>query len=135
MNVLVVDDDPIVIASCRKVLQPEGIATHCVTSVPEALKALNEREYDLLLVDVKMPEYDGFHLMRLARKGLPLLPMVVMSGFPTQETMSMSAEAGASIFLPKPFTPEELLEAVRRATGSSLAKGGINVAEEGPGHR
>jgi DNA-binding NtrC family response regulator len=62
--------------------------------------------------------------LRLARKNLPLLPMVVMSGFTTQETMVISAEAGASIFLPKPITPEELREAVRRATGSSLAKGG-----------
>ncbi len=122
MNVLVVDDDPVVAASCRKVLEPEGIRVRCAMSAGEALVAVREGAFDLMLVDVKMPEKDGFIFLREARASVPLAPVVVMSGFSTQETVAMSAEAGACLFLPKPFTPDELMHAVRRATGAS--KGG-----------
>jgi DNA-binding NtrC family response regulator len=115
MNILVVDDDPIVLASCRRVLEPEGYAVFSAASVAEAVLVLKERECQLLLLDVKMPEYDGFHLLRHVRERWPRLPVVVMSGFPTSETVSASAEGGAISFIPKPFTPDELLQAVRRA--------------------
>ena len=69
MTVLVVDDDPIVIASCRKVLLAEGLAVQATMSVPEAVQWLRQEHHDLLLVDLKMPEYDGLHLMRIAREG------------------------------------------------------------------
>jgi DNA-binding NtrC family response regulator len=115
MNILVVDDDPIVLASCRRVLEPEGYAVSAASSAAEAISALKERECQLLLLDVKMPEHDGFYLLGHVRKSWPRLPVVVMSGFPTSETMSASAEGGAISFIPKPFTPDELLQTVRRA--------------------
>ena len=123
MNVLVVDDDPIVLASCRRVLEPEGFAVFTASSVPDAGAALKEREYGLLLVDIKMPEYDGYHLLRFVRKERPGLPVIVMSGFPTGEIVSASLAGGACSFVPKPFTPEELLQAVRRAIRPSPAQG------------
>ena len=123
MNILVVDDDPIVLASCRRVLEPEGYAGFSAASVAEAVSALKERECQLLLLDVKMPEYDGFHLLGHVRERWPRLPVVVMSGFPTGEIVSASLAGGACSFVPKPFTPEELLQAVRRAIRPSPAQG------------
>jgi len=117
VNVLVVDDDPIVIASCAKVLVFDGLGVRTARSVPDAIQELGRERYDLLLVDLKMPEYDGLHLMRIAREDHPDLPILVMSGFPTPETVARCAEAGASGFVPKPFTPRELLDAVQRAAG------------------
>jgi len=117
VNVLVVDDDPIVIASCAKVLVFDGLGVRTARSVPDAIQELGRERYDLLLVDLKMPEYDGLHLMRIAREDHPDLPILVMSGFPTPETVARCTEAGASGFVPKPFTPRELLDAVQRAAG------------------
>jgi DNA-binding response OmpR family regulator len=117
MNVLVVDDDPIVLASCLRVLRAEGFAVFTASSVVEALPAASQREYDLFLVDVKMPERDGIQLMSdLRRKGVKA-PVIVMSGYPTPETIAAGREGGAIAFLPKPFTPAELLQAVRGALG------------------
>ena len=124
MNILVVDDDPIVLASCKRVLETEGYAVFTASSVPEAVTALAEREYVLLLADIKMPEYDGYHLLGSVKKEHPSLPVIVMSGFPTGEIVSASLAGGALSFVPKPFTPEELLEAVRAAIRTSPGRGG-----------
>ncbi len=119
MTVLVVDDDPIILESCRRVLEADGITVSLTASAAEGLEALEGHTYDLLLADVKMPEVDGLQLMALARKRHPRVPVLLMSGYPTSETVAATMEGGADGFLPKPFTPEELVSAVRRAASLS----------------
>lgn len=113
MRVLVVDDEPIVLKSCRMVLEAEGWEVTSAGSVPEALSILESLTPDLLLIDVKMPVYDGMYLMRRVKERKPGIPIIVMSGYPTQETISRAEDLGAAIFLPKPFTPDELAETLR----------------------
>ncbi len=115
MNILVVDDDPVVRASCRKILELEGHRVRLATSAPEALAELGREPCHLLLVDVIMPELDGLYLIGLARRDFPALPILAMSGYPTPETISSGREMGATHFIAKPFTPEELSAAVGRA--------------------
>lgn len=116
MRVLVVDDEPIVLKSCRMVLEAEGWEVTSAGSVPEALSILESLTPDLLLIDVKMPVYDGMYLMRRVKERKPGIPIIVMSGYPTQETISRAEDLGAAIFLPKPFTPDELAETLRSVT-------------------
>lgn len=116
MRVLVVDDEPIVLKSCRMVLEAEGWEVTSAGSVPEALSILESLTPDLLLIDVKMPVYDGMYLMRKVKERKPGIPIIVMSGYPTQETISRAEDLGAAIFLPKPFTPDELAETLRSVT-------------------
>ncbi len=113
-NILVVDDEPIVLDCCRLILEADGYIVHLVQSVDEAIEALRSRSYVLLLVDVKMPVRDGMSLMREVKENWPEIPIVVMSGYPTRETIMAAAEIGAARFIPKPFTPDELLEVVRQ---------------------
>jgi DNA-binding response OmpR family regulator len=113
MKVLIVDDDPIVLASCRRILEAEGFAVAAAASVAEALAAMNEREFDLLVVDVKMPERDGLQLVARVKESPVPVPVIVMSGYPTSETVLASLEGGAFAFIPKPFTPDEFLASVR----------------------
>ena len=115
MNILVVDDDPVVRASCRKILEGEGHQVRLCTSAPEALAELSRQGCDLLLVDVIMPEYDGLYLIGHVRRDSPGLPILVMSGYPTPETIASGQRMGATHFIAKPFTPEELIAAVRKA--------------------
>lgn len=117
MNILVVDDDPVVRASCRKILEREGHRVRLCTSAPAALEELSREACHLLLVDVIMPEFDGLYLIGHARRDFPGLPILVMSGYPTPETIASGQRMGATHFIAKPFTPEELSAAVARALG------------------
>ena len=114
-SILVVDDDPVVLSSCRRILEAEGYTASLTSGVEEALRTLEEKNFDLLLVDVIMPEYDGMYLIGNVRERRPGLPILVMSGYPTPETISSGLQMGATHFIAKPFTPEELIGAVTKA--------------------
>ena len=81
MSVLVVDDDRVVLDSCRRILKAEGYEVVVTSSAKEAVARLREREFELLLVDVIMPEYDGIYLIGTVRQERPNLPILVMSGY------------------------------------------------------
>jgi DNA-binding NtrC family response regulator len=121
-KILVVDDDPMVLDSCDLVLRSEGYEVVLTSSVKQALEVLEEKNFDLLLVDVIMPEYDGMYLIGNVRENLPNLPILVMSGYPTPETISSGMRMGATHFIAKPFTPDELITAVHKALSSGTEK-------------
>ncbi len=114
MKILVVDDDAIVIKSCRRILEAEGFEATSVPSADEALEKIKYYEFDLLLMDVKMPKHDGIFLMREIKKNWPDIPIIVMSGYPTPETIADVLKLGATQFIPKPFRPDELVKSVRQ---------------------
>ncbi len=115
MKALIIDDNAIVLEGCRRILEAENIEAATSSSVTEALQMLENGEYDLLLTDIIMPDKDGFYLIGEVRKRWPDLPIVVMSGYPTPEFIERIQQAGAVRFVPKPFTPKELLAEVRLA--------------------
>ena len=108
------DDEGIVLESCRKVLEAEEIDVISVESVDEALLAIERERFGLLLIDLKMPEHDGIYLMKELKTRNIDSPVIVMSGYSTLETMEEAGAMGACRFLPKPFTPDELLETVHQ---------------------
>jgi DNA-binding NtrC family response regulator len=65
-------------------------------------------------MDVKMPKHDGIFLMREIKKNWPDIPIMVMSGYPTPETIADVLKLGATQFIPKPFRPDELVKSVRQ---------------------
>jgi DNA-binding NtrC family response regulator len=113
MKILVVDDDAIVIKSCKRILEAEGFEVLTVPSADEALEIIRKYDFGLLLVDVKMPKHDGMFLMREIKKDLPDTPIIVMSGYPTPETIADVLKLGATQFIPKPFRPDELVKLIR----------------------
>lgn len=118
MNILVADDDSVVLQSCKRVLEAEGHRVYLAVDAQKALGIMNRESLDIALVDVVMPQYNGTYLVEECRKKWPRLPILLMSGYPTPETISGGIRAGATHFLAKPFTPDELLEAIREALGS-----------------
>lgn len=119
MNIIVVDDDEVVLAACNRILASEGHVVTLVSSVAEALGFLEPERFDLVLLDVIMPEYDGIQLMSVVRERRLDLPILVMSGYPTKETVERAIGAGAAHFVAKPFTPVELLDAIRTTVGKA----------------
>ena len=112
-KILIVDDDKIVLDSCRRVLETESFEISTVSNVDDALERLQREDFVLLIVDVKMPKRDGISLMQEMTEKWPEIPVIAMSGYPTPETIADGARRGAAQFIAKPFTPEELLVSVR----------------------
>lgn len=117
MKILLVDDDPIVVQSCLRILQSEGIETQVATTVERGVQLLSEElspPFELILTDVKMPGQDGFEMIRQARMIQPEIPILMMTGYLTTTTMEKGRRFGADNYIAKPFTPEELVEAVQK---------------------
>ena len=119
-KLLVVDDDQVVLNSCKVVLEAEGFQVNLVSSAREAITFLEDRYVDLMIMDVKMPEKDGLYILDVIREKWPLdrwpeLPVLVMSGYPTPDTINDLIKRGVREFISKPFTPDELIESVHKA--------------------
>ena len=113
-KIIVVDDDRTVLESCKRVLEAEGFKVVLASSAKKAIDILEAEYFDLMILDVKMPKHDGMYLLEKIKEKWPLdrwpeLPVVVMSGYPTNATISESLGRGAADFLSKPFTPDELI--------------------------
>ncbi len=120
MRVLVVDDDQIVLASCRRVLEAEGFSVVTATSVSQAIEEAVAQGFGLIIADIRMPERDGLQLMKKVSAWKRPTPVIAMSGYPTPESIQSSLTSGAFVFLPKPFTPEELIAALQVVVPSEL---------------
>ncbi len=115
MRVLIVDDDWIVLESCRRVLQAEGMAVQAAEDAEKAQSLLESGVgFDLILTDIKMPGRDGFELIRMARERFPASAILMMTGYLIPETIRRGEAQGADAVIAKPFTPEELVASVRR---------------------
>ena len=114
MKILVVDDDAIVAVSCRRILELAGHRVQTESDAEGALEALRKHTFDLLLIDVKMPKQDGVFLLLEIKKILPEMPIIVMSGYPTPDTIADVMKAGATHFIAKPFKPDELKNLIGR---------------------
>ena len=113
MKVLVVDDDPVVVLSCRRVLEAEGMEVHAATSVVAGEAMLAAERFELLLTDIKMPGRNGYAMMVQARKNHPDMPILIMTGYMTPETIEQGRRCGAENYIAKPFTPDELMKIIR----------------------
>jgi len=114
MKILVVDDEDIVLDSCQAVFELEGFEVMLVPSADKALKAMQYEDFSLLIVDVKMPKHDGMYLMEKIKERWPSIPIIVMSGYSTTETIQEAFKVGAASFIAKPFEPDELVKTVRQ---------------------
>jgi NADH:ubiquinone oxidoreductase subunit E/FixJ family two-component response regulator len=115
LRIMVVDDEPIVIKSCEAVLRSEGYNIEGFLSAKEAMLKMEEQPYDLVFTDLKMPEVDGLTLIRWIKKERPDTGIVVITGYPSQETIKEALELGIIDYVPKPFTPAALIDVAKRA--------------------
>ena len=107
-SVLVIDDEPVVCHSVRKILTPQSCAVEEVFDVDSALLKMKLNKYDLVLLDLKMPKRSGMEVLRSIRAQWPELPVIIVTGHGTIETAVEATKLGAFDFIPKPFTPNEL---------------------------
>ncbi len=115
VQILVVDDDPEVITLLRDFLTESGYYVAAYMSSKEAIDALKEQEFDLLLTDLIMPEMTGIDLLKTAIEIDPLLVGIVITGKGTIETAVEAMKLGAFDYLIKPFEWKMLRQVISRA--------------------
>lgn len=110
-RILVVDDEVAVNNNVRKILNKKGYQVDQATSKAEALEKVEAKDYQLVLLDLKMPGVKGLELLRAIRETRPRTKVIIITGYATIETAVDAARMGAVDYLPKPFTPEEIRNA------------------------
>jgi signal transduction histidine kinase/CheY-like chemotaxis protein len=112
-HILVVDDEPSVLATCVRTLERAGYTAEGVGDSDAALEQLTQEVFDLLLTDIRMPGRDGLELLGMAKELDPHLSVVMITGYGTMDDALRASRLGAQGFLLKPFDPGELVEAVQ----------------------
>ena len=114
-RILVVDDEAVIIRSCQRILQVEGYIVDTASSGKEAVLKMEQAGYNLVLTDLKMPEMDGITLIKWIKQNRPDTGIVIITGYPSQETIKDALDVGIIDYVPKPFTPAVLLDVTKRA--------------------
>ena len=105
-QVLVIDDDAVVGRSFDRVLSGKGYEVDTALSGEEGLKDIESTEYDVVFTDIKMPGMDGLEVAERIKAKCPWTPVVVITGYGTEENEAKASVLGVSGFVRKPLTPE-----------------------------
>lgn len=116
-KVLIVDDEEVIRDVCAQILANEGYEVATASSGKEALHMVSETTYDAVVTDIMMPDMSGLELLEILRSTSLDVCSIVITGLGTFDMATQSDRLGAREFVVKPFTPDELSEAVRKALG------------------
>ena len=114
-RILVADDELSICKACEKILTRRGYEVKTVLSGRNALALLDQEPFDLVFTDLKMAEVGGMELLQALRTRFPDIVPIVITGYSTIASVVETMKLGAFDYLPKPFTPEEMLAIVGTA--------------------
>ncbi|KPJ60409.1 MAG: hypothetical protein AMJ46_06530 [Latescibacteria bacterium DG_63] len=114
VRVLVVDDELIMRDSLSDWLREDGYNVVAVEDGPRALEKVKAEEWDVLIVDLKMPGMDGIEVMREVKKLNKEIPVIIMTAYATVDTAVRAMKEGAYDYIVKPFNPEEIGLTIRK---------------------
>jgi DNA-binding NtrC family response regulator len=114
-SILIVDDEDIVVQSTVRILEGNGYALHTAVDGAEALRKIDESQFDLVILDIMMPKMNGVDVLRRIKETHPDIEVIMFTGLAEIATAVTCMQLGAFNYLAKPFEPEELRLAVTRA--------------------
>lgn len=114
-NILIIDDEPAIGRGCKMICQDLGHKPIWCGTATEARNCLQAGEYDLVLLDIRLPDCNGIDLLAEIHKEYPELLIIMMTGFSTVQLTVKAMKEGAFDYLAKPFSDEDLAQAVTRA--------------------
>ena len=114
-KILVVDDDRIITRVCRRILTEAGRDVETTESGREGLRRALSTHFDLVVTDLKMPDLDGMELVRRLRRQRPETSVIIITAYGTIPAAVAATKLRVSDFIEKPFTPQEILDAVNEA--------------------
>lgn len=115
VNILVIDDDESIRLGCQQSLELEGYTVKTASNGRAGLELAREEAFDVLIVDLKMPEISGMKVLERVRQETPDTQVIMITGYATIESAVEAIRAGAYDYLPKPFSVDMLNVVVKRA--------------------
>jgi len=114
-NILVVDDNEVVRLSHFRSLASAHCSVEAVKDGMDALEAMEQRRFDVVLLDLRMPGMDGMTVLKTIKERWPESEVVIITGYPTIETAKEAVRLGAYDYLAKPVGPDEVINAANGA--------------------
>ena len=119
---LVIDDEQVVLDSVSKILKDENYEVDVSLSGREGLNQAIQKEYDIVLTDIRMPDIGGMRVLRDVKRARPSLPVVMITGYASVRSSVQAMKLGAADYIEKPFTPDQLIKAVASALDIAATK-------------
>jgi DNA-binding NtrC family response regulator len=114
-NILIVDDEEVVRLSHLRSLQSVDCNAQVAEDGIEALKVMEQQPFDVILLDIRMPDLDGMEVLKTIKDRWPDSEVVVITGYPTIESAKEAVRLGAYNYLAKPVGPDEVIKAANDA--------------------
>jgi DNA-binding NtrC family response regulator len=115
LQILVLDDEPIVGKRLRTALEKSGHVVEVFEDSRVALRRLDEKEFDIIVTDVRMEEVDGIQILEHVLERSARTKVIVITGYATVEVAREALAKGAFDFIAKPFKPDDLRQVIKKA--------------------
>jgi DNA-binding NtrC family response regulator len=115
LSVLLVDDEPIVLKRLKPALEKNGYYVETFEDGASAMQRLEEKDFDIIVTDVRMPHLDGIQLLEKVNTRAKKTKVILITGYATIEIAREALVKGAFDFIAKPFKPNDLREVITRA--------------------
>ncbi|MCF8078774.1 MAG: sigma-54 dependent transcriptional regulator [Desulfobacterales bacterium] len=114
-QILVIDDEPVICDGCRLVLCEKGHTVDTCGTGQDGMEAVRRNGYELILLDLKLPDADGMDLLKRLQEEKPRTPVIVMTAFSSVQNAVAAMKQGAFDYLSKPFSDDQLVFAAEKA--------------------
>ncbi len=114
-KILIVDDEEVVRLSYTRILASSQCEVKQAWTWAQVAQAMQDEKFDVVLLDLRMPEMDGMQVLKLLKARWPESEVIIITGYPTLETAKAAVTLGAYDYLTKPVGPEQVIEAANAA--------------------
>jgi DNA-binding NtrC family response regulator len=113
-KILVVDDDETIRTTMKAILQDEGYNVDLAGTGKEAIQKTTEKNYNVALLDIRLPDMEGVELLKLLKDGVPRTRKIMVTGYPSMQNAISALNKNADAYLLKPVDVEKLLATVKQ---------------------
>jgi two-component system nitrogen regulation response regulator NtrX len=113
-KILVVDDDETIRTTMKAILQDEGYQVDLAGTGKEAIQKTTEKNYNVALLDIRLPDMEGVELLKLLKDGVPRTRKIMVTGYPSMQNAISALNKNADAYLLKPVDVEKLLATVKQ---------------------
>jgi DNA-binding NtrC family response regulator len=113
-SVIIVDDDVMLLDMLKDGLSSEGYYCEITINAKSALELINKTLFDIMIIDIDLPDMNGFELTKKAKRLKPDITVIIMTGFIKDFSYDEAIEIGATDFIKKPFTLKELIIRIKQ---------------------